>query len=46
MKDKDLNEIKIGQISPEPVSRIEPFTLRVASDELAGLMMKMAAGAA
>jgi Fic family protein len=46
MKGKDLNKIKIGQIPPEPVSRIEPFTLRVASGELAGLMMKMAAGAA
>jgi hypothetical protein len=46
MTDKALQEIKIGQIPPdEYVSSIEPFNLRLATDELAGLMMKMAAGA-
>ncbi len=46
MNGKGLTAIKIGQDRLESVSRIEPFTLRAASDELAALMMKMAAGAA
>jgi Fic family protein len=46
MTDKDLSESKIGQNPKESVQRIEPFTLRVATDELMGLMMKMAASAA
>ena len=46
MKYKDLSGSKIGQIPLESVQRIEPFTLRSATDELAALMMKMAAGAA
>ncbi len=47
MVNNDLTKSKIGQ-NPiiESVSRIEPFTLRSAPNDLASLMMKMAARAA
>jgi Fic family protein len=46
MTENGLLEKKIGQNLLESVSRIEPFTLRTPTDELATLLMKLSGSAA